>query len=185
MSKKKNLSVTQEIALIDESSLFERVTVIIENRKSRAAAFANSEVTLMYWEVGRLINSVILDSKRAEYGKRIVATLATQLAGKYGKSFELRNLHRMMQFAEEFPNFEIVSPLATQLSWSHFIELLPLESNEARLYYARDAAARRLGKRELRHQISRKTLRAARNCQCRIIGAIRDSVQRVQRPVST
>ncbi|MCL1834405.1 MAG: PDDEXK nuclease domain-containing protein, partial [Leptospirales bacterium] len=38
----------------------------------------------------------------------------------------------------------------------HFIEILPLKSEEARLYYATEAAARRLGVRELRRQISRK-----------------------------
>ena len=61
-----------------------------------------------------------------------------------------------MQFAEQFPDFEIVSPAATQLSWSHFVEILPLESAEARLYYANEAAQRSLSRNELRHQISRK-----------------------------
>jgi hypothetical protein len=81
---------------------------------------------------------------------------------KYGDAFELRNLRRMIQFSELFPDIEIVSPLATQLSWSHFVELLSLKSNEARLYYANDAAARRLGKRELRRQITRKAGRFCR-----------------------
>ena len=62
----------------------------------------------------------------------------------------------MVQFAEIFPDIKIVSPLATQLSWSLFTEILPLETQEARLFYANDAAARNLGKRELRRQISRK-----------------------------
>jgi predicted nuclease of restriction endonuclease-like (RecB) superfamily len=62
----------------------------------------------------------------------------------------------MVQFAELFPDIKIVSPLATQLSWSHFIEIFPLETEQARLYYANDAATRNLGIRELRKQISRK-----------------------------
>jgi len=45
---------------------------------------------------------------------------------KYGRSFEARNLRRMMQFAEQFPDFEIVSPVATQLSWAHFVERIML-----------------------------------------------------------
>ena len=53
---------------------------IIENRKSQAAIYANNEVTLMFWEIGRYVNSVILDSKRAAYGKQIVATLSQQLS---------------------------------------------------------------------------------------------------------
>jgi hypothetical protein len=37
--------------------------------------------------------------------------------GLHGRSFESRNLRRMMQFAEQFPDFGIVSPLTTQLSF--------------------------------------------------------------------
>ena len=60
MNKKK-----QEIAVIgdtqiDETSLFARVVEIIETRKRRAGSFANREVTLMYWEVGRHIGSALL-----------------------------------------------------------------------------------------------------------------------------
>ena len=104
----------------------------------------------------RYIGSVLLGGERAEYGKQILATLSQQLIKKYGNSFELRNLRRMVQFAELFPDIKIVSPLATQLSWTHFTEILPLETQEARLFYANDAATRNLGKRELRRQISRK-----------------------------
>ena len=42
----------------------------------------------------------------------------------------------MIRFAEKFSNFKIVAELAPQLSWSHFIELLSLETDEARHYYA-------------------------------------------------
>jgi len=105
---------------------------------------------------GKRINEVILQNKRAEYGKQIVSTLSTQLKERYGRNFDLRNLRRMMQFADEFPNIEIVSTLSTQLSWSHFIELLPLKTSEARIFYARDAAERCLGVRQLHQMIFRK-----------------------------
>jgi predicted nuclease of restriction endonuclease-like (RecB) superfamily len=110
----------------------------------------------MYWEVGEHIGSVLLDGGRAGYGKQIVVTLARQLVMVYGSSFEVKNLRRMIQFAKRFPDVEIVVPLARQLSWSHFIALLPIKSDEAFMYYAHDAMVRRLGKRELRRQISRK-----------------------------
>ena len=95
----------QNDGIIDELVIFEHVSEIIENRKSRAAAHANSEITLMYWEVGRYINSVILDFKRAEYGKKIFATLSRKLVEAYGNSFEEKNLYRMTQFAITFTDF--------------------------------------------------------------------------------
>jgi predicted nuclease of restriction endonuclease-like (RecB) superfamily len=141
---------------LDETVLFERVAAIIESRKARAGAYANREVTMMYWEVGHYINSVVLDFKRAEYGKQIFSTLSRKLIPNYGRSFERENLYRMTQFAKLFPDLDTVSGLSQVLSWSHFSELIRLKADEARLFYANDAATRHLGVRELRRQISRK-----------------------------
>jgi len=76
---------------------------------------------------------------------------------RYGNSFERTKITRMIKFAKLFPDLEIVAELAQQLSWSHFQELLPVKNDEARMYYVQDAASRRLGTKELRRQISRKT----------------------------
>jgi predicted nuclease of restriction endonuclease-like (RecB) superfamily len=111
---------------------------------------------ILIWEIGRYIGSVLLGGERAEYGRAILATLSQQLIKKYGSGFEYTKITRMIKFAELFPNSKIVSALATHLSWSHFIEILPLETKKARLYYANDAITRNLGIRELRNQISRK-----------------------------
>lgn len=97
-----------------------------------------------------------MNNRRAEYAKEIVSTLSTQLKTSYGKSFELRNLRRMVQFAQDFPDVEKVSPLATQLSWSHFIELLPLQKSEAKYFYAIKASEAGWSRNELRRQIERK-----------------------------
>jgi predicted nuclease of restriction endonuclease-like (RecB) superfamily len=156
LAKKDTASIADNAGTIDEAALFERVADIIENRKARAGAYANREVTLMYWEVGQYVNSVVLDYKRAEYGKKILATLSRQLIQKYGNSFELSKLRRMLQFAEIFSDAEIVATLSRQLSWSHFKEILPLKTEEARIFYAKDAMERNYGVRELRYQISRK-----------------------------
>jgi len=156
MDKKKKILTPKEVVAVDETALFEHVASIIEKRRYRAGIYANSEITMMYWEVGTHINSVVLDGNRAEYGKRIVATLSQQLVDKYGNTYELTNLRRMMRFAEQFRDFEIVATLSPQLSWSHIIELLPLKKYEAKLYYAKEVCERNLGVRDLRRQISRK-----------------------------
>ena len=141
---------------IDDSQIFERVASIIESRKSRAGVYANREVTLMYWEVGHYVNSVLLDGSRAAYGKRIVTTLSSQLMVKYGKTFDVHSLRRMMRFAERFSDFEIVTTLSSQLSWSHFLDILPMKTGEARLYYANEAIQRNLSVQDLRREIARK-----------------------------
>jgi len=155
--KKKDKLIPKELPSVDEIALFEHISSIIENRRARAGAYANLEKTVMFWEIGEHIGSVLLGRERAAYGKRIVVTLARQLEEKYGNSFEVQNLRRIIQFAKRFPDFEIVVPLARQLSWSHFLILIPITSDEALMYYAYDAITRQLGKRELRRQVIRRT----------------------------
>ena len=156
LTKSNEELTTQSDTRLDESQIFQRVAEIIENRKSRAGTYANREITLMYWEVGHYINSVVLEDERAEYGKKILPELAAKLMVKYGKSFSERNLYRMMLFATRFHDEAILPTLSAKLSWSHIIELLSLKSEEAQLYYAQEASERNLGVRELRRQISRK-----------------------------
>ena len=151
-----NERIVKNDGTIDETALFERIAAIIESRKSRAGVYANREVTLMYWEIGHYIKVAVLDNSRAEYGKKVVSTLSQKLVKKYSNSFEYTKVTRMIKFAELFSDAEILATLSQELSWSHFIEILPIKSEEARLYYANDTAARHLGVRELRKQISRK-----------------------------
>jgi len=68
MGKKKNELMKNTEAQINELEIFERVADIIETRKYRAGTFANFEITLMYWEVGHYVNSVVLDGGRTAYG---------------------------------------------------------------------------------------------------------------------
>jgi predicted nuclease of restriction endonuclease-like (RecB) superfamily len=136
--------------------LFNELSQLIEQSQTRLQSAANSTVALLFWQIGQRINQDILQNKRADYGKQIVSTLSTQLKNKYGKNFELRNVQRMLQFAEQFQDFEIVVPLSRQLSWSHFVELLPLKNTEAKLFYAQTSIQQALGIRELRQLIATK-----------------------------
>jgi predicted nuclease of restriction endonuclease-like (RecB) superfamily len=121
-----------------ENSLFDELSKLIEQSQRQLAIQANSTVTLLY-------------------GKLIVPTISKQLENKYGRNFEIKNLRRMIQFAEQFNDFQIVVPLARQLSWSHFLILLPIKNFEAKLFYAQKSLDETLGRRELRRQIALKT----------------------------
>ena len=140
----------------DSDLLLQDLASIIENGKREITAQVNSTLTLVYWQVGFKINTNILENQRAEYGKEIIPKVAIQLANAYGNSFQEKNLRRMMQFAEVFPDFQIVAPLARQLSWSHFTILIPIKNHDARMFYALLSVESSWSKRELRNQIDRK-----------------------------
>lgn len=139
---------------IISTELISDLRQIIDSARSRVASTANYELTIMYWNIGNRINRDVLNHERAEYGKQIVSQVATQLQEEYGsKGFEQRSIRRMMQFAELLPDFQIVSQLATKLSWSHFIEILPLKDPLQREFYLTMAATERWGRNTLRTKI--------------------------------
>jgi hypothetical protein len=109
---------------------------LIEEARQDVARQVNLALVLLYWRVGKRIHQDILREKRAEYGEEIVPTLSAQLAEEFGEGFSEKNLRRMVQFAEAFPNEQIVVTLSRQLGWSHFVAIIPLDDDLKRDFYA-------------------------------------------------
>ena len=144
----------QIVATVSTQSLMQDLRQIIEQARGHVAATANYALTMMYWHLGERINREILDNRRAEYGKQIVATVARQLQEEFGrKGFDEKSIRRMMQFAQEFSDEQIVATVSRQLSWSHFVEILPLKDDLQREFYLTFAASERWSIRRLREQI--------------------------------
>ena len=139
------------------NALHTELRALIASSRQRLAGAVNAELTRLYWSVGqRLRTEVLGGADRAKYGDQLIQRLGDQLAQEFGRGFEAKNLRRMVQFAQAFPQPEIVATLSRQLSWSHFVNLLPLKTEPARQFYASQAATNTWSVRELRHQIDRK-----------------------------
>lgn len=136
--------------------LHDELRGLIAASRQRLAATVNAELTLLYWRIGQRLASEVLGGERAQYGTQLMDRLGERLAGEFGRGFEAKNLRRMVQFAQAFPDAEIVASLMRQLSWTHFLQLLPLKSEAARHFYARQCVAERWSVRELHRQIERK-----------------------------
>ncbi|UTM21742.1 PDDEXK nuclease domain-containing protein [Dyadobacter chenhuakuii] len=150
------MSRERAIVLQSEDDLLLEISKLIEQGQEKVVLQANSAITMLFWQIGHRINLNILETKRADYGKRIVVTLSLHLAEKYGRNFEEKNLRRMLQFAEQFKDEAIVVTVSRQLSWSHILVLLPLKNDPAKLFYAKIVADQGLGVRDLRKLIASK-----------------------------
>ena len=129
------------------------IRALIEASRQRVASAVNAELTLLFWRIGQRIHTEVLAGQRAGYGDEILPTLAAQLVRDYGRSFADKNLRRMVQFAATFSDEPIVVTLSRQLSWSHFVALLPLKDSLQRDYYAQMASTERWSVRTLRERI--------------------------------
>lgn len=126
---------------------------LILSARQTVARGVNAALVLLHWQIGRRIHQDILKAKRAEYGEEIVPTLSAQLTPEFGDGFSKRNLFRMVQFAEAFPEQQIVATLSKELGWSHFVELLPLKKHLQRDFYAEMCRVERWSVRLLRQKI--------------------------------
>jgi predicted nuclease of restriction endonuclease-like (RecB) superfamily len=132
------------------------IVTLIESTKLNVTKSINSSLTLMFWQIGNRILSESLSNKRADYGKEIVVTLSRELEMKFGNNYKEKNLRRMIQFAQKFPSFENVATLSRNLSWSHFITLIPIKKEETRVFYSKLCYENSYSVRELRKQIEKK-----------------------------
>lgn len=136
-----------------DTLLLNELRGLIEQARQHVAQAANSAVTMLYWHVGLRVRSEVLKNERAEYGEQILPTLSAKLVPEYGKGFSARNLSRMIQFAEAFPDEPIVTALSQHLSWSHCVEILPLKKPLEREFYAEMCRIERWSVRTLRERI--------------------------------
>ena len=102
---------------------FNEVVSIIEKARERAYRKVNEELILMYRDIGKYISEHV---ESAVYGDSFVDGLADFFAKNYPdlKGFTRRGLYRMKQFYEFYKDDEKVSPLVTQLSWTHHLIIM-------------------------------------------------------------
>ncbi len=126
--------------------------LILQTREAVAQA-VNSALVLLYWQIGQRIRTEVLKEKRAAYGEEICSTLSNKLRCEFGEGFSRPNLTRMIRFAEVFPDREIVAALSRHLGWSHFVEIIPLDDQLQRDFYAEMCRFERWSVRTLRERI--------------------------------
>ena len=105
---------------------------------------------ITYFEIGKLLNEA-----GGKYGDNIIDEYSKKLVIEVGKKYNRRTLFRMKQFYNMFSD-EKVSPMATQLTWSHYSELLSIKDINIVMYYIDITISNNLSKRELRERIKNK-----------------------------
>ena len=105
---------------------------------------------ITYYEIGKLLNEA-----GGKYGDNIINEYSKKLVIEVGKKYNRRTLFRMRQFYRTFSN-EKVSTLSTQLSWSHYSELLSIKNADKLSYYLNLSIIQNIGVRELRKKIKSK-----------------------------
>ncbi len=135
-----------------KDNLYDAIRQVLETARQSAYRAVNFAMVQAYWQVGRLIvEDEQNGSRRAEYGKKVLAELAERLTAEFGKGFDSRELRRMRQFYLLFQKWDAVRP---ELSWTHYRLLLRVENEPARNWYMNEAVSENWSSRQLERQIA-------------------------------
>jgi predicted nuclease of restriction endonuclease-like (RecB) superfamily len=119
----------------------------------RAVISVNSELVLLYWQIGR---DILNRQQQRGWGAKVIDNIATDLQKAFPemKGFSPRNLKYMRSFSEAYPDEQFVQEVLAQIPWYHNIALMEkLKSPEERLWYARQTIEQGWSRNVLVHQI--------------------------------
>lgn len=139
---------TDEVAL----EVFSDVKRLIDEARQRVSVSVNAELTMLYWRVGKRIQSEVLGGERAEYGKQVLTGLSKALTQIYGAGWGEKQLRHCLRAAEILSE-ENVYTLCRQLSWSHLRLVIYTDDEMKRSFYLEMAAMERWSVRQLSERI--------------------------------
>ena len=114
--------------------------------------FVNKNELNHYYNVGKMIVDAQVGEERAKYGDGLIRKFSERLIKELGKGFSTRSL----KYMRNFYLFQKRQPVAAQLSWSHYIELLKINDFNEINYYIKQASFYHWGRNTLRNKIKNK-----------------------------
>ncbi len=135
---------------MEEYNEVEHLIKKLEVNKRARVLQDNRETINTYWNIGRLIVETQGGKERAKYGDNLIKEWSNKLVLYYGHKYNISSLKRFRQF---YMFFRKGAPVAHQLSWSHYQEILPIKDENKRNYYINLCITNNLSKRELREKI--------------------------------
>ena len=118
----------KEILIADNiDNIYDEINALIREKKTNVKKVVNDAIISLNWGIGKRLSAEFTGDNKPEYGKKVVAEVSKRLEQEYGSGFDKTSISRMIKFYQEFPDFEKVATLSQQLTWSHFVEILPIQ----------------------------------------------------------
>lgn len=141
----------QTITENSSETAYKTIRGYVVDAQQKVCYAVNSAMVEAYWNIGKAIYEYCGENDRAEYGAQILSGISERLTAEFGKGYTVRNLRNMRQFYLSFPKRHTVCAV---LSWSHYRLLMRVENEEARAFYAEEAAKAGWSVRQLQRQIN-------------------------------
>ena len=128
------------------NNIFDNIKDLVINSRNKVYQTVNTEMLNLYWNIGKSIMEIQQGDERASYGDSVLVKLSQKLTNEFGKGFSKRNLERMRKFYICFP---IATTVSSQLSWSHYLELIKIDEESKRNFYLKETINSKWSVRDL------------------------------------
>lgn len=151
-----DFELNNRLNIIASGVLEQDAKAIIDSARSYAYRSVNAALVYRNWYLGKRIAEEALKGEgRAEYGKNVISDLSAALSNTYGKGYEYRNLYSFLEFYRAYPILQsVIAKSGNVLPWTHYLKLLQVKNEEARLWYINEAASEGWSVRTLQRNIS-------------------------------
>lgn len=134
-----------------------RKELVKQEFSRKARDYANNRTDLnTYYRVGK-----ILTEAGKHYGEGIIKDYSIKLTSELGKGYTFTALTRMKKF---FILQEKLATVSQQLTYGHYVEVLPLNNIDEIKYYLMISEQQNLSIRELRKRIKSKEYEITLRC---------------------
>lgn len=141
--------ITPDIGLLND------IRGIIERGRQQAYAAAGQAAITTYWHVGkRIVEEEQQGEARAQYGRKLIASLAKELTREFGIGYSYRSLNEYRRFYLCYRDFGIVHACVHNLTWTHLRIIMRETSPEGRLWYMKEASEQMWSTRTLDRNVS-------------------------------
>lgn len=155
MDKRENkkMVISNDYKSVDIDNIYNDIKEKILAARGRMLKHIDTTMTEVYWYVGKITSELFENTNDGTYGKKIIEALSQKLSKEFGSGYSPVSIRRMRRFYEMYP---IWSAVPTELSWSHFQELIKIDRKEEREFYEKESIQSNWGYRELNRQINTK-----------------------------
>lgn len=141
--------ITANIGLLND------IRSIIKLGRQQAYAAAGQTAIATYWHIGRrIVKEEQNGEARAQYGRKLIATLAKELTHEFGIGYSYRSLNEYRRFYLSFNDLGIVHACVHNLTWTHLRIIMRETSPEGRLWYMKEASEQMWSTRTLDRNVS-------------------------------
>jgi hypothetical protein len=135
-------------------TLFDDVLTSIEAVMGGNEVASEPNTATLYWRVGQRVCEDIEENANSKRSRQVIDSLSKKLQSEGRTTFSTKLILETVKFSKRFPDYKSVIAMSNQVSWNHFQQLLDIDDDMKRDFYAWMCLVKQWSTKSLQSKIS-------------------------------